>query len=73
MTVFLRGFRRSWFHVGVVYSADEERELRERIMRLVQEEKRIRNERHRLEARLRALLMARYMELYRRFGLVEEG
>jgi hypothetical protein len=42
-------------------------------MRLVQEEKRIRNERHRLEARLRPLLMARYMELYRRFGLVEEG
>jgi len=59
--------------VGVVYSADEEKELRERIMRLVQEEKRIRNERHRLEARLRALLMARNIELYRRFGLVEEG
>ena len=60
-------------HVGVVYSAEEERELRERIMRLVQEEKRLRSERHGLEARLRALLMARYMELYKRFGLVEEG
>jgi len=40
-------------------------------MRLVQEEKRLRDERHRVEARLRVLLMVRYMELYRRFGLAE--
>jgi hypothetical protein len=58
--------------VGVVYSADEERELRERIRRLVDEERRVRSERHRLEARLRALVLARYMELYRRFGGLEE-
>ncbi|MFH2110317.1 MAG: hypothetical protein ABIJ47_03535 [Candidatus Bathyarchaeota archaeon] len=59
--------------MDVVYSADEERELRERIKELVQEERRVRNERHRLEARLRALVMARFMELYRRFGAPEEG
>jgi hypothetical protein len=58
--------------VGVVYSADEERELRERIRRLVDEERRVRNERHRLEARLRALVMAHYMDIYRRFGGLEE-
>jgi len=59
--------------VDVVYSADEERELRERIRGLVGEERRVRNERHRLEARLRALVMARYMKLYRRFGGLEGG
>jgi hypothetical protein len=57
--------------VGANYSCDEERELRERIRALVQEEKAVRNERHRLEARLRALVMARYRELYRRFGVEE--
>jgi plasmid stabilization system protein ParE len=57
--------------VGAIYSSDEERELRERIKRLVQEEKAGRNERHRLESQLRALVMARYRELYRRFGLEE--
>jgi len=59
--------------VDVVYSADEERELREGIRRLVDEERRVRNERLRFEARLRALVMARYMELFRRFGGLEEG
>ena len=59
--------------MDVVYSADEERELRERIRRLFDEERRVRNERHRLEARLRELVMARYMELYRRFGGHDEG
>ena len=59
--------------MDVVYSTDEEQELRERIKRLVQEERRIRNERHRLEARLRALVMARFMEVYRRFGVIKEG
>ncbi len=61
-----------WSPVDVVYSADEERELRER-MRLVDEERRVRNKRHRLEAWLRVLVMARKMELYRRFGGLEEG
>ncbi|HUV33864.1 MAG TPA: hypothetical protein VMW22_02965 [Candidatus Desulfaltia sp.] len=59
--------------MDVVYSTDEEQELREMIKRLVQEERRIRNERHRLEERLRALVMARFMELYRRFGVIKEG
>ena len=57
--------------MDAVYSHDEERELRDRIKGLIQEEKAIRNERHRLEARLRALVMARYRELYRRFGFEE--
>ena len=73
MTVFLRGFCVRGFGVDVVYSTDEEQELREMIKRLVQEERRIRNERHRLEARLRALVMARFMEVYRRFGVIKEG
>ena len=73
MTVFLRGFGVQGFSVDVVYSTDEEQELRERIKKLVQEERRIRNERHRLEARLRALVMARFMEVYRRFGVIKEG
>jgi hypothetical protein len=68
-----KGFCGPWFLVDVVYSADEERELRERIRRLVDEERRVRNERHQFEARLRALVMARYMELFRRFGGLEEG
>ena len=72
MTVFLRGFGVRGFHVDVVYSADEERELRERIKELVEEERRVRNERHRLESRLRALVMARFMELYRRFGVIKD-
>ena len=59
--------------MDVVYSADEEQGLRERIRRLVDEERRVRNKRHRLEAWLRAIVMARYMELYRRFGGLEEG
>jgi len=58
--------------VDVVYSTDEEQELREMIKRLVQEERRIRNERHRLEERLRALVMARFMELNRRFALLRK-
>jgi len=73
VTVFLRGFGVQGFSVDVVYSTDEEQELRERIKKLVQEERRIRNERHRLEARLRALVMARFMEVYRRFGVIKEG
>ena len=73
MTVFLRGFGVQGFSVDVVYSTDEEQELRERIKKLVQEERRIRNERHWLEARLRALVMARFMEVYRRFGVIKEG
>ena len=55
--------------MDVVYSADVERELSERIKKLVQKEKMIRNERHGIEARLRAPVMAQLMELYRRFGL----
>ena len=55
--------------MGATYSSDEKRELRKRIKRLVQEEKAIRNERHRLEARHRALVIARCRELSRRFGL----
>lgn len=73
VTVFLRGFIVRGFSVDVVYSTDEEQELREMIKRLVQEEKRIRNERHRLEARLRVLVTARFMELNRRFGVINEG
>ena len=72
MTVLLRGLRVRGLHVGVVYSADEERELRERIKELILEERRVRSERHRLEARLRVMVMARFMELYRRFGILEE-
>lgn len=52
------------FSEDVVYSTDEEQELCERIKRPVQEERRISNERHRFEARLRALVIARFMELY---------
>lgn len=59
--------------MDIVYSANVEQELCERTKRLVQEERRIRNERHWIEARLRALVMARFMDLYRRFGVLEEG
>jgi hypothetical protein len=52
------------FSEDVVYSTDEEQELCERIKRPVQEKRRISNERHRFEARLRALVIARFMELY---------
>jgi len=47
--------------------------LPERIKALIQEERRIRNERHRLEVRLRNLVMSRFMEIYRRLGVLEES
>jgi len=67
----LKGFLGFGVAVGTTYSCDEERELRERIKALVQEEKAIRNERHVLEARLRALVMTRFRELCWRFGIHE--
>ncbi|MCW4049762.1 MAG: hypothetical protein NWE89_08505 [Candidatus Bathyarchaeota archaeon] len=50
------------------HSALDEQELKERIKMLIAEEKIIRGERHRLEARLRRIIMERYTDLYRRYS-----
>jgi hypothetical protein len=45
----------------------EEMELKERIKMLKDQEKALRDERHVLESRLRNLILARYMELMRKY------
>lgn len=59
--------------MSVVYSADWEWELPERIKALIQEERGSRNEGHRLEVRLKNYVMSRFMEIYRRLGVLEES
>lgn len=46
----------------------EEKELKERIKTLKDQEKALRDERHVLESRLRNLILARYMELMKKYG-----
>lgn len=54
------------------FSDLEQMELKERIEMLKDQEKALRNERQYLESRLRNLILARYAELMKKYGDIQD-